>query len=53
MDKFTTKQLQDALLGLYRKNDADSNAAYQMTFDELHRRMGDDAFDAWLDSVGI
>lgn len=53
MSKFTTQQLQDAMLGLYKKNDADSNAAYQMTFEELHRRMGDDAFDAWLDSVGI
>lgn len=53
MGKFTTKQLQDALIGLYGKKDADSNAAYQMTFDELHSRMGDDAFDAWCDSVGI
>lgn len=53
MGKFSTKQLQSALLGLYEKKDVDSVSAYQMTFDELHRRMGDDAFDCWCDSVGI
>lgn len=53
MGKFTTKQLQSALIGLYNNKDADSAAAYQMTFEELHSRMGDDAFDAWCDSVGI
>lgn len=53
MDKFTTKQLQNALLRLYARTDADSFAAYQMTFRELHKRMGDDAFDAFLDDNGL
>lgn len=53
MNKFTTKQLQDALLGLYARNDADSFKAYQMTFTELNERMGDDAFDAFLDANGL
>lgn len=50
MDKFTTAQLQAALIALRAKNDADSIAAYEMTFDELHKRMGDVAFDAWCDT---
>ena len=49
MSKFTTEQLKAALIGLRAKNDADSNAAYQMTFTELESRMGDE-FDAWMDS---
>lgn len=53
MDKFTTPQLQAALIELYKLKDADSQSAYQMTFDELHRRMGDDAFDAWCEAQGI
>ena len=53
MDKFTTKQLQDALVDLYAKNDEDSKVAYAMAFDELHRRMGDEAFDAFLDKHGL
>lgn len=53
MNKFTTQQLQDALIGLHARNDADSNAAYALAFEELHRRMGDDAFDQWLDANGL
>jgi hypothetical protein len=53
MNKFTTEQLQAALLGLHPKNDADSVEAYRMTFDEVARRMGGAAFDTWCDSVGI
>lgn len=53
MSKFTTEQLQQALVGLHARNDAGSNDAYAMTFDELHRRMGDDAFDAFLDANGL
>lgn len=53
MGKFTTEQLQKALIGLHTRNDADSNAAYAMTFEELNRRMGDDEFDAFLDANGL
>lgn len=53
MEKFTTKQLQDALVALYSRNDTDARYAFAMTFDEVHRRMGDDAFDAWCESAGI
>jgi hypothetical protein len=54
--KFTTEQLKEALLGtqsaigLRDRCDPDGFIAYQMTFDELHRRMGDVAFDAWCDT---
>ena len=50
MLKFTTTQLQAATIELFARNDADSTAAYQLAFDELHKRMGDTAFDAWLDT---
>ena len=52
MEKYTTKQLQDAPIGLRARTDADSIAAYEMTFDEVAKRMGDDAFDMWCDSLG-
>lgn len=51
MEKFTTKQLQDALVALYIRDDA--RDAFAMTFDEVHKRMGDDAFDAWCENAGI
>lgn len=53
MNKFTTEQLKAALLGLRTRNDQDGNAAYALAFDELHSRMGDDAFDSWLDANGL
>ena len=52
MNKFTTEQLKDALIGLHGKTDADSEAAFQMTFDEVCNRMGDEAFDAWCEAQG-
>jgi hypothetical protein len=52
MQKFTTKQLQAALIELRAKNTQEANAAFRMTYDELNVRMGDDAFDAWTDSLG-
>ena len=52
MEKFTTEQLKQALIGLRAKNDADSEAAFELAFDEVAERMGDDAFDAWCDSLG-
>jgi hypothetical protein len=52
MSKFTTSQLQKALIYLRQKTDADSAAAFAMTFDEVAKRMGDDAFDAWCEAQG-
>jgi len=52
MSKFTTTQLQQALIALRAKNDADSIAAWDMTFDQVAQRMGDDAFDAWCVAQG-
>lgn len=49
MQKFTTSQLQAALISLRATNE---NDAYEMTFDEVAKRMGDDAFDAWCESLG-
>lgn len=53
MNKFTTAQLKAAMIELYKLNTEAARLAYRMTFDELHRRMGDDAFDAWCDDAGI
>ena len=50
LEKFTTEQLQESAIGLRDRCDPDGFIAYQMTFDELHRRMGDVAFDAWCDT---
>lgn len=47
MEKFTTEQLKAALIELYKTK---HNDAYEMTFEEVNRRMGDDAFDAWCDT---
>jgi hypothetical protein len=51
MNKFTTQQLKDAFIELAARKDAD--AAYRLAFDELERRLGDDEFDSFLDSVGV
>lgn len=53
MNKYSTGQLKAALIELHKRNDEAANRAYRMTFDELNARMGDDAFDAWLEEVGI
>jgi hypothetical protein len=52
MQKFTTAQLQEALIALRRRSDKDAQAAYAMTWNEVHRRMGDDEFDAWCEAQG-
>lgn len=52
MSKFSNIELQQALIGLRTKTDANSVAAWDMTFDELARRMGDDAFDAFCIAQG-
>jgi hypothetical protein len=49
-EKFTTEQLQESLIALYKRNDADSKNAYSMTFDVVCERMGEEAFDAWCDN---
>ena len=52
MDKFTTAQLKAALIELHAKTDDDGRAAFEMTFDEVASRMGDEAFDAWCEGLG-
>jgi hypothetical protein len=53
MQKFTLTQLQEVMIGLRSHSDENSFAAWRMVFDEVHRRMGDDAFDKWCTSIGI
>lgn len=52
MDKFTTEQLQAALVELHKRDDSEAVAAFEMTFDEVARRMGDEEFDCWCEAQG-
>lgn len=52
MKKFTTAQLQEALIVLRSRSDVNGQAAYDLTWNEVHRRMGDDEFDAWCLAQG-
>jgi hypothetical protein len=49
MNKFSTAQLQAALIELRNGTQIE---AWCITFDEVNRRMGDDAFDAWCEALG-
>jgi translation initiation factor 2 alpha subunit (eIF-2alpha) len=53
MENFTTKQIKDALIELYSMKTEEAMKAYQMAFEELNERLGDDAFDAFLDAYGL
>mgnify|MGYP000754818904 FL=1 len=53
MEKFTTQQIKNALIELYSMKTEEAIKAYQMAFEELNERLGDDAFDAFLDANGI
>lgn len=53
MKKYTTQQLKDATLGLYKMKGQEALRAYQLAFGELEKRLGEDAFLEWCDSVGI
>ena len=50
MRNFTIKQLQAAFVELYSM---DNMEAYQLCFSLLEEKMGEDAFDAWMDSKGF
>ncbi|MGL5483810.1 MAG: hypothetical protein ACRDC7_18155 [Aeromonas veronii] len=52
MNKYTTEQLKASLITLRDMPGADAQAAYEMTFDEVARRMGDEAFDEWCEALG-
>ena len=53
MKNFTTKQIKDALIELYSMKTEEAMKAYQMASEELNERLGDDAFDAFLDAYGL
>ena len=50
MTNFTTKQLKAALIELYSM---DNMKAYQLCFDLLELKIGEDAMDSFLDSQGV
>lgn len=53
MKAFTTSQLKEAMISLYSLNDDDSLRAYQLVFDELLSRLGDEAFDSFCDAYSL
>lgn len=53
MEKFTTQQVKNALIELQKMKSEDAFRAYRMAFEELNERLGDDAFDAFLDANGL
>ncbi len=53
MNNFTSQQLKDAMIDLYNKKDASSEAAYRMAFDMLENKIGGDKLDQFLDAYGL
>lgn len=50
--KYTLEQLQRSLIELRKRTDNDGFRAYQMTFEVVCDRMGEDAFLDWTDGLG-
>ena len=46
-EKFTTEQLKESLIELYKRRDKEGADAYVLTFGVLEDRMGYQAFDDW------
>ena len=53
MNKFTVKQLKEAMVELYGKKDEESNMAYRIAFDLLEQKIGEEALDQFLDAYGM
>lgn len=53
MNNFTAKQLKDAMIELYNRKDAASEAAYRLAFDLLEGKIGGDKLDQFLDAYGF
>jgi hypothetical protein len=53
MSNLTTKQLKDAMIELYSNKTNEALAAYQLAFDLLEAKIGEDKFDQFLDAYGM
>lgn len=53
MANFTEKQLKDAMIDLYKKNDEISCKAYRIAFDLLEDKIGEEKMDQFLDAYGM
>ena len=53
MTNFTVKQIKDAMIELYQRNDELSNRAYRLAFDILEEKIGGDELDKFLDENGL
>lgn len=53
MNTFTIKQLKDAMIDLYPKQDKTSCIAYRMAFDLLESKISDSEMDQFLDAYGL
>ena len=53
MNTFTAQQLKDAIIDLYPRTDRESLKAYQLAFDLLEARIGEEKMDQFLSAYGI
>ena len=53
MTKFTTKQIQAAMLGMKNQASPDIAGAWRLACDELESRMGEESFWNWMDENGL
>lgn len=53
LSSYTEQQLKLAIIHLYECNSDDENRAYRLAFNELERRIGGEALDAFLDKHGF
>ena len=53
MNDFTVKQLKDAMIDLYKKNDKLNSIAYRLAFDLLEAKIGEEEMDQFLDAYGM
>ena len=53
MTNYTVQQLKDALISLYSLKDDISFKAYQICFDLLESKIGEEKMDKFLEAYGI
>jgi hypothetical protein len=53
MKNLSAKQLKDAMINLYNKNDDISCKAYRIAFDLLEAEVGEEKMDQFLDAHGM
>lgn len=53
MNHITTDQLKEAMITLYSLKTEEALAAYQLAFEELEKRLGEEKFDSFCDAYKL